>query len=282
MSLFFCSGYALWLLKVSWVSALITRSKARALAAQGPAESGEGLPDSPSAVEWPSLPALPTPPQQPNNSRFQGVLRSFRKVIHPLRREPHDSASHREHPSFESVESLPPPPLEQLAETNARVSENVTQRQPDYSQLNDLPSAQSLRPPLPVGHIPPGLLGLDPLEDSELSQIPSSSDSEESSLPSLQVSLTSEPASNNSARRNISGPHRVFNQSSQSEFVITDHVPMSRQERADDSVAQICDAIRNMAVQENPRTKLIVFQYFVATRARTCLISWIISKEQPP
>lgn len=106
------SGYAFWLLKVSWVSALITRSKARALAAQGPAESGEGLPDSPSAVEWPSLPALPTPPQQPINSRFQGVLRSLRKVIHPLRRGSHDSASGQEHPSFESVESLPPPPLE--------------------------------------------------------------------------------------------------------------------------------------------------------------------------
>ena len=33
---------------------------------------------------------------------------------------------------------------------------------------------------------------------------------------------------------------------------------MSRQERADDSVAQICDAIRSMAVQENPRSKLVV------------------------
>ena len=41
----------------------------------------------------------------------------------------------------------------------------------------------------------------------------------------------------------------VFNQSSESEFVIRDHVPMSLQERADDSVAQICDAIRSMAVQ---------------------------------
>ena len=246
----------LWLLKVSWVSALITRSKARALAAQGPAESREGLPDSPSAVEWPSLPALPTPPQQPNNSRFQSVLRSFRKVIHPLRRGSHDSASRREHPSFESVESLPPPPLEQLAETNVRVSENATPRQPNFSQINDLPSAQSPRPPLPVRHIPPGFL--DPLEDSELSELPSSSDSEESSLPSLRVSLTSEPVSNNSARRNISVPDRVLNQSSESEFVVTDHVPMSRQERADDSVAQICDAIRSMAVQENPRSKLVV------------------------
>ena len=118
ISHFFCSGYAFWLLKVSWVSALIARSKARALAAQRPAESRDGLQDSPSEVEWPSLPAQPTSPQQPNNSRFQGVLRSFRKVIHPLRRGSHDSASRREHPSFESVESLPPPPLEQLAETN--------------------------------------------------------------------------------------------------------------------------------------------------------------------
>ena len=110
-------------------------------------------------------------------------------------------------------------------------------------------------------HIPPGLL--DPLEDSELSELPSSSDNEESSLPSLQVSLTSEPVSNNSEHRNISGPDSVFNQSSESEFVITDHVPMSRQERADDSVAQICDAIRSMAVQENPRSKLVVsFQVF--------------------
>ena len=127
---------------MSWVLALITRSKARALAAQGPAGSREGLPDSPSAVEWPSLPALPTPPQQPNNSRFQAVLRSFRKVIHPLRRGSHDSASRREYPSFESVESLPPPPLEQLAEANGRVSENATPGQPDFSQINDLPSAQ--------------------------------------------------------------------------------------------------------------------------------------------
>ena len=30
------------------------------------------------------------------------------------------------------------------------------------------------------------------------------------------------------------------------------------QERADDSVAQICHAIRSMAVQENPRSKLVV------------------------
>ena len=36
------------------------------------------------------------------------------------------------------------------------------------------------------------------------------------------------------------------------------HVRMSRQKRADDSVAQICNAIRSMAVQENPRSKLVV------------------------
>ena len=143
---------------------------------------------------------------------------------------------------------MPPPLLELLFETNVRVSENATARQPDFSQINHLPSAKSPRPPLPVRHIPPGLL--DPLEDSELNELPSSSDSEESSLPSLQVSLTSEPVSNISEHRNISGPDSVFNQSSESEFVITDHVPLSRKERADDSVAQICDAIRSMAVQE--------------------------------
>ena len=104
--------------------------------------------------------------------------------------------------------------------------------------------------------MPPGLL--DPLEDSALREPPSSSDSEESSLPSLQVSLTSEPVSNNSEHRNISGPDNVLNQSFESEFVITDHVPRSRQERADDSVAQICDTIRSMAVQENPRSKSVV------------------------
>ena len=109
------------------------------------------------------------------------MLRSFRKAIHPLRRGSHDSASRREHPSFESVESLPPPPLEQLAETSGRDSENAISRRPDFSQINDLPSAPSPRPPLPVRHIPPGLL--DPLEDSELSELPSSSDSKESSLP---------------------------------------------------------------------------------------------------
>ena len=77
-------------------------------------------------------------------------------------------------------------------------------------------------------------------------------------IPSSYNSLTSEPVSNNSARRNISGPDSVFNQPSESESVITDHVPMSRQERADDSVAQICDANCSMAVQENPRSKLVV------------------------
>ena len=135
-----------------------------------------------------------------------------------------------------------------------------------------MPSVQSPRPPLPVRHIPPGLL--DSLEDSELSEPPSSSESEESSLPSLQVSLTSEPISNNSEHRNISGPNSVFSHPSESEFVIGNRVPMFNQERVDDSVVQICDAIHSMAVQENPRSKLVVsFQYFVATRARTCLIS---------
>ena len=62
------------------------------------------FPDSPSVVEWPSMPALPTPPQQHNNSRFQGVLRSFRKVIHPLQRGPHNSASPREHHSFDLLQ----------------------------------------------------------------------------------------------------------------------------------------------------------------------------------
>ena len=184
------------------------------------------------------------------------MLRSFRKVIHPLRRGSRDSASRREHPNFESVESLPPPPLEQLAQANGRVNENATLRQLDFSQINDLPSAQSSRPPLPVRLIPPGLL--DPLEDSELSELPSSSDSEESSLPSLQVSFTSEPVSNNSEHQNISEPDGVFNQSSESNFVITDHVSMSRQERADDSVVQICVAIRSKAVQENTWSKIVV------------------------
>ena len=115
---FFCSGYAFWLLKVSWLSSLINRSKARALAEKGSGESRERLSDSPSAGEWPSQPFLPTSPPQSKNSRFQGVLRSFRKVVHPLRRGSHDSASRREHPSFDllqpiqqSVGSLPPEPL---------------------------------------------------------------------------------------------------------------------------------------------------------------------------
>ena len=177
-------------------------------------------------------------------------------MILPLRRGSHDSASRREHPSFESVESLPPPQLEQLAKAYGRVSENATSLQHDFSQINDLPSSQSPHSPLPVRHIPLGLL--DPLEDSEFSEPPSSSDSEESSLQSLQVSLTLERVSNNSEHRNISGPDSVFNQSSESEFVTTDHVPMSRQEPADDSVTQICHTICSMAVQENPWSKLVV------------------------
>ena len=151
---------------------------------------------------------------------------------------------------------MPPPPLEQLAKTNDRVSENATSHQPDFSQINDLPSTQSPCPPLPVRHIPPVLL--DPLEASELSELPSSSDSEESSLPSLRISLTAEPISNSSEHRNISGPNSVFNQSSESKFIIRDHAPMSRQELADDSVPQIFDAIRSMAVQENLWSKLVV------------------------
>ena len=74
------------------------------------------------AVEWPSLPTLPTPPQPPRNSRFQVVLRSFREVVHPLRRESHNSsAPRRDHPSSnllqpieQSIESLPLPPLQRL------------------------------------------------------------------------------------------------------------------------------------------------------------------------
>lgn len=105
--------------------------------------------DSPQAVEWPSLPVLPTPQQQPRNSRFQGVLWSFKKVIHPLQRGSHDSsASPWDHPSFEllqpirqSVESLPLPPLQHLA-TNGRVKEHTTPRQPDFAQINGLPSVQ--------------------------------------------------------------------------------------------------------------------------------------------
>ena len=104
--MFFCAGYAFLLLKVSWLSILITRSKARALAAQGPAESREGVLDSPQEVEWPSLPALPTPPQLPRNSRFRGVLLSFRRIVNPLRRESgHSSAPRRDHPNSDLLPS---------------------------------------------------------------------------------------------------------------------------------------------------------------------------------
>ena len=51
---------------------------------------------------------------------------------------------------------------------------------------------------------------------------------------------------------------RLFDQPSESEFVTIRGEPMPHQERADDSVAQICDAIRNMAVQESRRSKLVV------------------------
>ena len=255
----FFEGYAFLLLKVSWLSVLITRSRARALAAQGPAESIESVLDPRQAVEWPSLPALPTPLQLPRNSRFQGVLRSFRRVVHPLRREsPHSNAPRRDHPSSDlllpikqSVESFPPPPLQQLEE-NDLVSEHTTPRQPDSTRINGLPSAQSQRSLLPAGHIPP--TPLDSLEDLWPSEPSSSSESEQSSLPSLQ----SESISNNSDHRNFSELDDVFDQPSDSEYVTIDGAPMSHQERADDSVTQICDAIRNMAVQENPRSKLVV------------------------
>ena len=160
--MFFSAGYAFLLLKVSWLSILITKSKARALAAQGPAESREGVLDSPQEVEWPSLPALPTPPQLLRSCWFRGVLRSFKRVVNPLRRKSrHSSAPRRDHPNSDlllsteqSIESLPPPPLRQL-EANNRVSERATPRQPDSGRVNDLPSAQPQRPLLPAGHIPP-------------------------------------------------------------------------------------------------------------------------------
>ena len=98
----------------------------------------------------------------------------------------------------------------------------------------------------------------DSLDDSEPSEPSSSSESEGSSLPSHQISLTSGSILGNSEHRNISELDDVFDQPSESEFVTIDRISMSHQEQADDSVAQICDAIRNMAVQENPRSKLVV------------------------
>ena len=127
---------------MSWLSILITRSRARVLAAQEPAESREGVLDSPQEVEWPSLPALPTPPQLPRNSRFRGVLRSLRRIVNPLRRESgHSSAPRRYHPNSDllpsteqSIESLPPPPFQQL-EANDRVSKYATPHQPDSARI---------------------------------------------------------------------------------------------------------------------------------------------------
>ena len=160
------------------------------LAAQGPAESREGVLDSPQEVEWPSLPDLPTQPQLPRNSRFRGVLRSFRRIVNPLRCESgHSSAPCRDHPNSDllpsteqSIESLPPPPLQQL-EANDRVSKPAMPRQPSSTRINDLPSAQPQRPLLPVRHIPP--TPSDSLEDSEPSEPSSSSESEGTSLPKL-------------------------------------------------------------------------------------------------
>ena len=77
-------------------------------------------------------------------------------------------------------------------------------------------------------------------------------------MPSHQISLTSGSILGNSEQRNISELDDVFDQPSESEFVTLDRVLTSHEEQADDSVAQICDAIRNMAVQENPWSKLVV------------------------
>ena len=118
------------------------------------------------------------------------------------------------------------------------------------------PSAQPQRPLLAARHIPP--THLDSLEDSEPSEPLISSESEESSLASLQISLTSESISipqNIKISRNSA---TSFHQPSESEFVTIHGAPMFHQERADDSGAQTCDAIRNMAVQESPRSKLVV------------------------
>ena len=112
----------------------------------------------------------------------------------------------------------------------------------------------------------------------------SSSESEESSLPSLQISLTSESISNNPEHQNISELDDVFDQPSEKEFVTIVRVPMSHQERADDSVAQICDVIRNMAVQESPWSKLTVSIPVFHGDEREDVFDFIkkISKEQLP
>ena len=128
--------------------------------------------------------------------------------------------------------------------------------QPCSARINYLPSAQPQRPLLPVGHIPP--TPPDSLEDSELSEPSSSSESNGSSLPSHQISLTLGSILGNSEQRNISELDDFFDQPSESGFVTIDRVPMSHQEQADDSVTEICDTNRNMAVQENPRLKFVV------------------------
>jgi len=101
-------------------------------------------------------------------------------------------------------------------------------------------------------------LAVKGLEDSEPSEPLISSESEESQLASLQISLTSESISipqNSKISRNST---TSFDQPSESEFVTIHGVPVFHRERADDSVTQICDAIRNIAVQESPRSKLVV------------------------
>ena len=71
---------------------------------------------------------------------------------------------------------------------------------------------------------------LDSLEDSEPSEPLSSSESKESSLLSLEITLTSESIANNPEYQNISEFHDVFDQPSESEFVTIDRIPMSHQE----------------------------------------------------
>ena len=119
-----------------------------------------------------------------------------------------------------------------------------------------MPFAQPQQPTLPARHIPRS--PSDSLQDSDLSEPSSSYEGKKRSLPWLQISFTSKPISNNSKQRNISGLDNVLDHSSESEFVIVDRVPKSRQERVDDSIPQICGAIRSIVVQEKPRSKLVV------------------------
>ena len=105
------------------------------------------------------------------------------------------------------------------------------------------PSAQPQRPFLAARHILP--THLDSLEDSEPSEPLISSESEESSLASLQISLTSESISipqNIKISRNSA---TSFDQPSESEFVTIHGVPMFHQERADDSVLSRTDMRRH-------------------------------------